>query len=99
MPLIVLGMALGISGCRNSCQQLCQEMADFADEECAQEFPKEEVKACMNAFHNREITDEDKEVCDDITPTLREEWTCDDISDYFDNSGGNGSSGGNDSGS
>jgi hypothetical protein len=97
---VVVGMALafGVSGCRNSCQDLCQEMADFAVEECNKEFPKEQIKACMETYHNKEIDDDQKQVCEDITPTLREEWTCDDVNDYFSGSGGNGSTTGGDTG-
>jgi len=93
----VVGLALGVTGCRNSCQQLCQEMADFAEEECNQEFPKDQIKTCMDTYHNREIEDDTKQVCEDITPTLREEWTCDDVSEYF-TGGGGGSGGGDDTG-
>lgn len=81
--IVAAGLLLVASGCRNDCQQLCQEMADFAEEDCGKEFPKEEVNACMDAYHKRELEEGDEEVCADITPTLREEWTCDDINAYF----------------
>jgi len=94
-----LAVILGISGCRNDCQALCQEMADFSEEECNKEFPKEQVDACMETYHSREIEEEQEQICEDITPTLREEWTCDDVNDYFTGGGGdNGSSNSNDTG-
>ena len=93
----LLAVIVGISGCRNSCQALCQEMADFAQDECKKEFPKEQVDACMESYHSREIDAQQEETCEDITPTLREEWTCDDVNDYFTGNGG-GSPTGNDTG-
>ena len=94
-----LMMLLATTGCRNNCQQLCQEMADFASEDCGQEFSKDDVKACMDAYHSREIDDQTDEVCEDISPSLREEWTCDDIAAYFDGGGADAAGGGNDTGS
>jgi hypothetical protein len=89
----VVAVIMGISGCRNSCQALCQEMADFAQDECNKEFPKEQVDACMETYHSREIDDDQEETCEDITPTLREEWTCEEVNDYFTGNGGGGGGG------
>ena len=94
----VLAVIMGISGCRNNCQELCQEMADFAEEECDNAFPKDQVKDCMETYHSREIDEEQEETCADITPTLREEWTCDDVNDYFTGNGDDGASNSNDTG-
>ena len=96
-PGAIVALALGLAGCRNSCQDLCQEMADFAEEECGKEFPKDQVKECMETYHNREIDEGDEAVCEDILPTLREEWTCEEIKPYFEGGGGGG--GGTDTGS
>lgn len=92
-----LAAALG-TGCRNDCQRLCQEMADFAEEDCGKEFPKEQVKECMAAYPNAEVDEDQEAVCADITPTLREEWTCEEINEYFDAGGGGGGGGGSDTG-
>jgi len=86
------------SGCRNNCQQLCQEMADYASEDCGEEFSKEQVKSCMETYHNREIDDALDEVCEDISPTLRDEWTCEDVKDYFTSGAGGSGGGGTDTG-
>lgn len=89
-------MLLSTAGCRNNCQQLCQEMADYASEDCGEEFTKDQVKSCMETYHNREIDDDLDAVCEDISPTLREEWTCEDVKEYFTSDGGGG--GGSDTG-
>lgn len=83
-------IVLGISGCRNNCQELCQEMAAFAEEECKKTFPEEQVDQCMVQYDKEKIDEKQDEVCEEILPTLREEWTCDEIDDYF-AGGGNAS--------
>jgi hypothetical protein len=90
---------LATTACRNNCQQLCQDMADFAAEDCGEEFSKDDVKSCMDAYHNREIDDEADEVCEDISSSLREEWTCDDIKEYFTEDSPSGGGGSDDTGS
>ena len=88
--VFVCSMLLGlltISGCRNSCQELCEEMAAFSAEECNKEFPDEQLDECINAYDKDNVDEEQEEVCASITPTLREEWTCDEVADYFDKGG------------
>ena len=86
----LLGLA-ALGGCRNPCQDLCHEMADYAAEDCGEEWSQDEIKACTEAY--READDDEQAVCEDIAPSLREEWTCDDLSPYF---SGGGASGGTD---
>jgi hypothetical protein len=104
-PFAALALAAALPGCQNECQQTCQDMAAYA-EECGQEFPGEQLRQCRKDFARSAITDrgEDLETalqaCEDARPLLREEWTCDDIAEYFDAAaaGGGGSSGGEDTG-
>lgn len=96
LALVIGGVwLLGLTGCRNNCQTLCQEMADFAEEDCGNTFDADQVRSCMDAY--KDVDDDQDTVCEEITPTLREEWTCDDIAEYFDASGG-GAAEGTDSG-
>lgn len=75
---------LALAGCRNSCQQLCHEMADYAVDECGLEFPDDQLKDCMSD-HNGGATDRDDiKACDAASAALDEgEWTCDDVKEYF----------------
>lgn len=81
---------LSISGCRNHCQELCQEMADYAQEECNNTFPEQQVDQCLADYDKEKVDEKQDETCEDILPTLREEWTCDEINDYFSGGGGGG---------
>lgn len=83
----VAGLALvaALSGCKNDCQQLCHEMADYAAEDCGKEWSKDQLSTCMDDQKAAvEANPSREQVCADITPTLREEWSCDDIATYFD---------------
>ena len=42
--LALLLACASLGGCRNSCQQLCGEMADYAVETCNLEFESDELK-------------------------------------------------------
>lgn len=73
------------AGCKNDCQQLCHAMADYAAEDCGKEWSKEQLKSCMDDQKAAvEDNEEREQVCADITDSLREEWTCEDIAAYFD---------------
>ncbi|HCH62990.1 MAG: hypothetical protein CL927_10160 [Deltaproteobacteria bacterium] len=79
---------LSISGCRNNCQELCEEMAAFAEEECNNTFPEQQVDQCLADYDKEKIDEKQDAVCEDTLPTLREEWTCEEIEDYFAGGGG-----------
>lgn len=84
---LAAGLALiaALSGCKNDCQQLCHEMADYASEDCGKEWSKDQLKSCMDDQKDAVKANESiEQVCADILPTLREEWSCDDIDAYFD---------------
>ncbi len=85
--LLLLGAALfGLSGCRNSCQELCHTMADYAADECGKEWTSDEIAQCRSDFD--EVSDARDAVCEDISETLNEEWSCEEINAYFDKEGG-----------
>lgn len=72
-----------LSGCRNACQEICPRMADYA-RDCGFEVSQEEVSACVAAQAGA-ASREDRAVCRDAgdRATLRAEWTCEDLSDYW----------------
>ena len=93
--LLAFGAMVALSGCKNECQKLCGDIADFAETECGQEFPKEELKACVSANKSSALAEGADEVCGEIRPFLTEEWTCEEINEYFDAPAG-GTGGGTD---
>ncbi len=73
-----------VSGCNNACQDLCDELADYATE-CEIEVPESEVDTCVKNHQRRDLEDGKLEVCEDFNDpeTLREEWSCADLEEYW----------------
>lgn len=88
--LALLGLVVGLSACKNECQLLCEDMADFAEESCSQEWDKDQVKSCKDTYKSSNLADGDAEICEEVRPFLQEEWTCDEIGEYFDAAAGAG---------
>jgi len=90
-PLLTLLLPplIAIAGCKAPCQSLCDEMATFA-EECGFSYSDEELNTCYEENARRVTSAESQDACRDYTDDLRVEWTCDDLSIYFDGGGGGG---------
>ena len=78
---LFVGFIYFFSGCKNSCQSLCAEIEDFA-KECGYGFESDDYRECISG--NRWISFSEKKECRYAIPKLEDEWTCDDISVYFD---------------
>ena len=85
MPRVLL-VALLLMGCRNECQQICADMSDLA-EECGEEWEKEHLKQCFEAYSGKNVGKNQREYCSIVRPGLDEEWTCEEIEAYFDAGG------------
>jgi len=72
-----------LSGCANECQQVCNEMADWADSECSKEFSKDQINECYTKYSGDQVSDAQLADCAEYKDRIDEEWTCDDIADYF----------------
>lgn len=70
-------------GCRNPCQQLCTDIRDYAEDECGLQFTNDEVKACIADHKRSEVDRGTRQTCDQGLETLQNEWTCEDLQDYF----------------
>lgn len=81
---LMLAGTLGIfgTGCSNPCQAICHDMADYA-EQCGFTVADGELDACMDAFSASSLPDGQKDVCKEHGGNLEEEWTCQDVGDYF----------------
>lgn len=71
------------TACRNPCQQLCVEIADYAKDECGLVFSRDEISTCIQDHATRDVVKETRALCAEGLPTVSEEWTCEDINDYF----------------
>ena len=83
LPLTALLLASALSGCKNACQEICPRMASYA-RDCGFEVSDEEVSACVAAQAGAASRD-DRATCREFgdRSTLREEFTCDDLEDYW----------------
>jgi hypothetical protein len=77
-----------LAGCRNSCQQLCEDMADYALESCDLQFSQDEIDSCIADHARSEIDKDAVDACSTAAPHLEEEWDCQDLKDYFKGSAG-----------
>ncbi len=84
-----LTVLLSLLACGNPCQQLCTQLADYA-EECGLSVTNEDIRACEES-QSGPLEKEDAQLCRDLTDPddIREWWTCDDLAENFtDGSGG-----------
>ena len=84
--LILVSLPFTVA-CRNSCQQLCLEIRDYALDECGLEFTDDEVQTCLDEQKNKYVERETHESCDVGLQTLRDDWECEDLRDYFKSGG------------
>ena len=78
------------AGCQNTCQALCQTMADFGNEECDNSFSEAEIDACIDDFAS--VDADSLSTCRTYGPdnALRREWSCDDVNLFRDLGGRSG---------
>ena len=86
--LALLAAVTLLAACNNPCQEMCVEMAKFA-EECGYTVEPTEVEECRAGYATSELSDEDAQDC--ITAgdpqQLREWWSCEDVLENYQNAG------------
>ena len=78
-----LSLTLGLmTGCSSHCQQLCENMAVFAEDTCNIKVPETQINDCLTAFEDP--TDDQEEACESAQDIKNEEgWTCELVEKYF----------------
>ena len=86
--VLALAALAATAGCRNACQDICVQMANYA-EECGFNVSDAELDACLDE-QSSDLEKTDKEACRDFgSPELiRNEWSCNDLEAYW--GGGDG---------
>lgn len=81
--LAVLALPALASGCDNSCQQVCDRMAKYA-EECGLPVSRDDISACKDAQAGKESRD-DRAFCREFNgqKIIEEEWDCNDLRAYW----------------
>lgn len=75
-------LMVAATGCRNSCQQLCGEMEDYAVE-CNYTVPDDATKTCIQDHGRRDTTRDERQICTENGDALREEWSCEDVGRFM----------------
>lgn len=76
---------ISLGGCANHCQNLCENMADFAESECGFTVPSGQVDDCITEFEDSSSSEES--ACESNAVVTDEEgWTCEMMASYFDSS-------------
>lgn len=94
-PILLLLPALA-TGCRNACQDLCVEIADYASTECGLEFPDAQIDQCIADHKGSALEKGEAGTCRNGLGDVADEWDCEEIQAYFDEAGGD--AGGSDTG-
>jgi len=84
---LALPPLVALVGCKSPCQSLCDEMATYADE-CGFSYSEADLDTCYEDNARRVTSAESQDTCREYTDDLRVEWTCDDLSVYFNSGGG-----------
>ncbi len=79
----LLLLLLSVS-CANDCQDLCQELAEYATE-CELVVSDTELEECKTENQRRDLEDGEMELCEEFNDpeVIREEWTCSDLEEYW----------------
>lgn len=83
VSLALIAVPFLLVGCDNSCQQICDRMAAYA-EDCGVTVSKEEISACKDRQAG-DASSEDRSACREYNSraAIEEEWTCDDVQAYW----------------
>ncbi len=87
VAILLLGSTTLGTGCRNACQAMCREMYDYANE-CGYGVSKDELKACYQEQSSSNTPRTERQLCRDYFDDMRDEWTCEDLADYWDDDPG-----------
>ena len=74
----------GLVACKNPCQDICVEMARFAEDECGFSVPDEQLDTCLS--EQKQIdSPQERAACRESgdAETIAAEWGCEELEDYF----------------
>ena len=77
-----MAVAAWAVGCNNPCQQVCLEMASYA-EECGLTVTNDAIAACRDGYGDASGEEIDQCRGWNEPDQLREWWTCDDVAENF----------------
>lgn len=69
--------------CTNACQNLCNEMADYAQTDCGLTVSDDELKQCLE--DQSSVDGDQNQQCASVSDPdyIRQWWTCDQLAENF----------------
>ena len=98
-PVGLAAVALvALTACRNSCQDICRDLARYAENDCGLTVPDGQMETCVDEHSRKALEEGERDACQTANETeFTDEWTCDEASAFLGLNGGQ--SGGTDTGS
>ncbi|MBN1336582.1 MAG: hypothetical protein JXB39_11545 [Deltaproteobacteria bacterium] len=85
--LALSSLVMLVAGCHNPCQQLCDDMFEFA-KDCGFQPTEKDLEDCYREQASAEQSRDKRTECRIYADDLRDEWTCDNLVKYFDDDPG-----------
>ncbi len=86
MRKLVAALALiaGLTACTNACQDICKELAAYA-EDCdpSAVVSDEQMATCKADFSRGETDKATRQHCAEFADNVQDEWTCDEALQYM----------------
>jgi len=96
LALAVLAL-VALTACRNSCQQLCRDLSDYAQDDCGLTVPDGQLQTCIDEHDRKSLEENETESCQLAAETeFEDEWSCDEAASFLGLGGAGG--GGSDTG-
>jgi hypothetical protein len=91
LAAVALVLALG-TACHNACQDICDEMANYAEDKCGFTVGADQIAACVDAEAGKNLDRDDRQACRQFgnRRSIDAEWGCEELADYFDAPAGGG---------
>ncbi len=80
----ILLLLLLAPSCHNACQALCDDIYDFAVNDCGADWTRDDLKECYKAQSLGQTDSTHRSDCRDADASVADWWDCGDIDRYFD---------------
>ncbi len=91
LALAVIAL-VALTACRrNSCQQLCRDLASYAEDACGLTVPDGQLQTCIEEHGRQALEEDEKEFCQLASETeFEDEWSCEEAEAFLGLGGGGG---------
>jgi|GEM_PF-2046448 len=79
-----------LGSCRNACQSICVELADYAKRDCGLDFGQDQIDQCVSDYAVANLPDGEAKACRQEKGKVADQWSCSDLEFYFGETGDTG---------